>query len=89
MVFPENDYDKSGFTFTNGHYEYTHKAYGADMFRYSGNFGKTWTDWKAWEDTTTIEKAFFVSSSNFWQGEHIIVQCGFFSKSNLSKVIVY
>jgi len=29
VMVPENDYDKSGFTFINGHYEYTLKAYGA------------------------------------------------------------
>lgn len=87
MVFPENDYDKNGMTYTDGYYEYTHKAYGADMFRYSGNFGRTWTDWKKWEDKSTIEKAYFDDSLNFWHGEHLMVQCGFI-KSNLSKIAV-
>jgi alpha-1,3-glucan synthase len=74
MVFPDHDYDTSGgFTLSNGQYQYAHKAYGADMFRYSGNFGRTWSDWKKWEDTTSMEKALF--DNNFWPGEHLMVQC--------------
>jgi len=76
MIFPDNDYDTSGgFTFSNGQYQYTHKAYGADMFRYSGNFGRSWSDWKKWEDTTIMEKGVFDNSSNFWPGQHLQVQC--------------
>jgi alpha-1,3-glucan synthase len=76
MVFPVNDYDTSGgFTFSNGQYQYTHKAYGADMFRYSANFGQTWSGWNKWEDTTTLDKSLFDNSTNFWPGKHLIVQC--------------
>lgn len=78
MVFPNNDYDTSGsFTFSDGKYHFTHKAVGADKFRYSANYGQTWSDWKNWEDTTDIDASFFSSSSNFWQGQHIQVQCKF------------
>jgi len=83
MVFPDNDYDKnSTFTFTDGHYEYAHKAYGADMFRYSANFGTTWSDWKKWEATTTMDKTLFDNSMNFWQGRHLMVQCEYLSSWN-------
>lgn len=76
MVFPENDYDTSGsFTYSDDQYEFKHKAYGAEMFRYSWNFGKNWTDWKAWEDSTAIDPVVFTDVENWWKGDHIMVQC--------------
>lgn len=76
MIFPENEYDtNSSFGFSNGQYTFAHKAYGADMFRYSWNFGQNWTAWANWEDTTTISKDVFQNSDNFWDGDHIMVQC--------------
>ena len=79
MVFPENDYDtNSSFTLSNDNYSFTHLAYGADMFRYSWNFGQNWTTWTAWEDTTTISKTVFEDSDLFWSGNHIQVQCKLF-----------
>ncbi|KAF7338273.1 Modular protein with glycoside hydrolase family 13 and glycosyltransferase family 5 domains [Mycena venus] len=76
MVFPENEYDTdSSFGFSNGQYTFAHKAYGADMFRYSWNFGRNWTQWANWEDTTIISKDVFQNSDNFWDGDHIMVQC--------------
>src|SRR5437016_13657191 len=71
MVFPNNDYDNSGsFTFANGKYSFVHKAYGADLFRYSWNYGRNWTDWKAWEDTTVIDGGgVFSDRSLFWSGD--------------------
>jgi alpha-1,3-glucan synthase len=75
MVFPESDYDNSAFGFSNGQYTFSHKAYGADSFRYSWNFGRNWTQWKSWEDTTFIDANNFGGPENFWQGQHIQVQC--------------
>jgi len=76
LVFPDNDYDTSGaFTFSDGQYSFTHKALGADQFRYSWNFGKNWTDWHDWEDTTFINQSTFQGSDLFWTGNHIMVQC--------------
>ncbi|TFK42547.1 hypothetical protein BDQ12DRAFT_281172 [Crucibulum laeve] len=88
MVFPDNDYDTSGaFAFSDGHYTFTHKAYGADMFRYSWNFGQNWTDWKNWEDTTTIDASVFQSCGDcFWDGDHIMVQ--YWSLATLSVAAV-
>lgn len=86
MVFPENDYDTAGgFTKSNGQYLFTHKALGAETFRYSWNFGQNWTAWKSWEDTTTIESSVFTDSDLFWDGDHITVQC----KSSASDYRVY
>lgn len=76
MVFPENDYDTDGsFTFSNRNYTFQHRAFGADMFRYSWNFGRNWTQWKNWEDTTTIDPSLFNTPDNFWSGQHLMVQC--------------
>ncbi len=77
MVFPESDYDNSAFSFSNGQYSFSHKAFGADSFRYSPNFGRNWTQWKSWEDTTFIDASAFHNPDFFWQGEHIMVQCEF------------
>ncbi|KAF5383371.1 hypothetical protein D9757_008431 [Collybiopsis confluens] len=74
MVFPMNDYNSSALTFDHGQFTYTHSAYGADMFRYSMDFGQTWTNWTNWEDSTTLNMSFFASSNTFWKGTHIMVQ---------------
>ncbi|KAJ7777588.1 modular protein with glycoside hydrolase family 13 and glycosyltransferase family 5 domains [Mycena maculata] len=74
MVFPTNDYNSSLFTYADGQYTYTHSAYGAELFRFSANFGQNWMNWTAWEDTTTIDASVFQNSSNFWEGDHIMVQ---------------
>lgn len=75
MVFPESDYDNDAFSYSNGEYTFTHQAYGADMFRYSTNFGQNWTSWQQWEDVTSIAGAEFSGSGMFWEGEHIMMQC--------------
>jgi alpha-1,3-glucan synthase len=76
MVFPDADYDDgSSFSSSNGNYTFTHKAFGADMFRYSWNFGMNWTTWKNWEDTTIMAGNVFDTSEKFWKGQHIMVQC--------------
>lgn len=75
MIFPEADYDNDAFQASNGQFTFTHKAFGADSFRYSWNWGKNWTTWQAWEDTTTIESSVFGGEENFWKGQHIMVQC--------------
>src|SRR3984957_12294524 len=75
MVFPEADFDNAAFGFSDGQYTFTHSALGADMFRYSWNFGLNWTAWTNWEDMTTIDASVFDNSANWWEGQHIIVQC--------------
>ncbi|KAF7778692.1 CAZyme family GH13 [Agaricus bisporus var. burnettii] len=87
VVFPENDYDtKDSFKFSDGKYTFEHKAFGADKLRFSWNFGKNWTEWRNWEDTTTIEASVFQQSENFWDGDHIMVQ--YWSEATLSVAAV-
>ena len=75
LVFPDSDHDNDAFGFSNGQYTFTHQAFGADMLRYSTNFGQNWTEWRNWEDTTTIDPKEFSDEDQFWDGEHIMVQC--------------
>ncbi|CAL1704520.1 unnamed protein product [Somion occarium] len=82
LVNPNADYDNEAFGYSDGKYTFTHKAFGADMLRYSWNFGQNWTSWQNWEDTTTIDSSVFDNKANFWQGQHIIVQ--YWSQAALS-----
>lgn len=75
MVFPDSDYDNSAFQYSNGQYTFTHKAYGADMFRYSGNFGQSWSNWTSWENVTVIPSDIVSNIDTWWTGQHIMVQC--------------
>lgn len=75
MVFPNADYNNDAFGYSGGQYTYTHSALGADMFRYSWNFGQNWTQWTNYEATTTMDASLFDNSDNFWEGQHIMVQC--------------
>ncbi|EAU88623.2 alpha-1,3-glucan synthase [Coprinopsis cinerea okayama7 len=86
MVFPLNDYDNDAFTLTDGQYVFTHKALGAERFRYSGDFGLSWSDWADWEDTTTIDRDVFYDDKNVWDGAHIIVQ--YWSSATMSTAAV-
>ncbi|KAJ8521655.1 hypothetical protein ONZ45_g1682 [Pleurotus djamor] len=82
MVHPNNDYDHSAFSFSNGKYYFRHKAFGADKFRYSANFGRNWTKWEDWEDVTAIDAGVFRNSDSWWPGSHIMVQ--YWSRATLS-----
>ncbi|EMD38388.1 bifunctional glycoside hydrolase family 13 glycosyltransferase family 5 protein [Gelatoporia subvermispora B] len=86
MVFPESDYDSDAFGFSNGQYTFTHKALGADMLRYSWNYGQNWSDWRQWEPVTTMNASVFDSSDNFWQGQHVMVQ--YWSNAATSAAVV-
>jgi alpha-1,3-glucan synthase len=77
VVFPESDYDDNAFRFSNGQYTFLHKAHGADNIRYLWNFGRNRSQWKPWEETTFIDASVFDSSDNFWEGQHILMQCRF------------
>lgn len=77
IVFPEADYDNSAFGFSNNQYTFTHSAIGADLFRYSANFGMNWTDWQNMETTSTLNNSLFDDKGNFWTGQHVMMQCEF------------
>ena len=42
------------------------------MFRYSGTYGLTWSDWAAYESETNIPDSTF--DGKFWDAQHIQVQ---------------
>ena len=76
MVFPDSDYNSTSFSVGGGKYTFTHMAWGADKFRYSANFGKNWTDWQAYETTSTLNATLFDDGHSFWDGHHVItIQC--------------
>lgn len=54
----------------------SHKAAGADLFRYSSNWGSSYSDWMAYTGgNTTLEKQAWSGTKNQeWPGEHVIVQ---------------
>ncbi|BEJ00050.1 hypothetical protein CcaverHIS631_0410920 [Cutaneotrichosporon cavernicola] len=82
FVFIDNDYDNSIFSASNGGFTLNHKAWGADRFRYSANYGKTWTAWAEMEASTSLNASMFVEATMFetkddeklWEGDHIMVQ---------------
>ncbi|EAW10021.1 alpha-1,3-glucan synthase Ags3 [Aspergillus clavatus NRRL 1] len=53
-----------------------HDAAGADQFRYSTTFGRTWSDWTAYEGgNTTIDVApWSGTDAQHWKGTHVRVQ---------------
>ena len=55
----------------------SHNAAGADQFRYSLNFGTTFSDWQDYADganTTLASKVWSGTKRQEWDGEHVIVQ---------------
>lgn len=73
MVYPDSaDYSSTLLSVSNGVYTLNHSAPGADMFRYSGNFGQQWSNWSTYATTSTLNATYF--SNNWWKGEHVVVQ---------------
>lgn len=54
----------------------THKAAGADQWRYSTNFGSSWSPWAVYEggNTTIEELPWNGTRRQQWSGDHIILQ---------------
>lgn len=52
------------------------RAAGADKFRYSRNWGTSWSDWTEYADTnvTLEDQPWSGTASQAWSGEHVIVQ---------------
>ncbi|EPY53741.1 alpha-1,3-glucan synthase Mok13 [Schizosaccharomyces cryophilus OY26] len=52
-----------------------HKAAGADLFRYSFDFGLTWSEWEPYQDSLTECTSFARNiSKKTWDGHHVSVQ---------------
>lgn len=59
----------------SGDLKLTHTAPGASSFRYSTNWGSSYSNWSTYETTTTIDKLpWSGTSAQEWEGEHVIVQ---------------
>ena len=55
----------------------SHKAAGADQFRYSLNFGTTYSAWQAYgngSNTTLAPRVWSGTKLQAWKGQHVIVQ---------------
>lgn len=81
MVFPHTANYSSNMLFMDedNKYHITHKAAGADMFRYSLNFGTTYSGWEDYGDgkspnTTLAPRVWSGTKLQDWNGEHVIVQ---------------
>ena len=60
----------------NGSLYISHKAAGADKFRYSTNWASTWSDWTPYVGgNTTLETQSWTGTKvQEWSGEHVMVQ---------------
>ena len=81
MVFPNSANYSNNLLFrnTNNSLYVSHRAAGADMFRYSLNFGTTYSTWEDYNNeespnTTLTPKIWSGTKLQEWDGEHVIVQ---------------
>lgn len=81
MVFPTSANYSYDMLFKDAHDSLyiSHKAAGADMFRYSLNFGTTYSGWEDYShgenpNTTLASKIWSGTKLQEWDGEHVTVQ---------------
>lgn len=78
MVFPGRANYSTSLLFKNedGGLYLSHHAPGADLWRYSLNFGTSWSEWTAYdgENNTLAPKVWSGTKEQAWKGEHVIVQ---------------
>ena len=62
--------------YANGSLYISHKASGADKFRYSTNWGSSWTDWQLYHgrNMTIEQQAWSGTKLQQWTGHHVMVQ---------------
>ena len=82
MVFPGSDYDRTALMESGDNVVFDHSVFGAEKLRYSVDFGKSWTQWRDWEDTTTIPGSGFRDKKFFWKGNHVVMNCRLFLLSS-------
>ncbi|RAL64964.1 hypothetical protein DID88_001554 [Monilinia fructigena] len=60
----------------NGTLYVSHKAAGADLFKYSLNWGSSWSEWLPYVggNTTLQPQAWNGTKKQEWEGEHVIMQ---------------
>ncbi|KAL8998110.1 MAG: hypothetical protein Q9188_006170 [Gyalolechia gomerana] len=61
---------------SNGSLYVTHKAAGADKFRYSLNWASSWSEWFSYKggNHTLEHQPWFGTSAQNWTGQHVMVQ---------------
>jgi alpha-1,3-glucan synthase len=61
---------------THGEHMLSHKAAGADMWRYSLNWGSSWSNWQNMTDinVTISEQSWSGTKAQEWKGSHVMVQ---------------
>ncbi|KAJ5949119.1 hypothetical protein N7454_000703 [Penicillium verhagenii] len=76
LITPLSNYSTTLVHKSDDGYYVKHNAAGADKFRYSADFGSTWSDWTAYEggNTSVTIPTFTGTSSQAWKGTHIRVQ---------------
>ncbi|SMR54883.1 unnamed protein product [Zymoseptoria tritici ST99CH_3D1] len=70
------NYTRKAYTKQSGELVFTHDAAGADKFRYSTNFGSSWTNWTDYKGgkTTITELPWSGTKLQKWHGHHIQMQ---------------
>lgn len=77
MVFPKTaNYSNSVLFKDERGFYVSHRAAGADMWRYSLNFGTTFSDWAAYtsENSRLDPRIWSGTKRQDWKGEHVIIQ---------------
>ena len=78
MVFPKTANYTRDVLYDDGddRFHVTHKAAGADQFRYSLNWGSTWSEWLNYDgkDTDLAPKNWTGTKRQSWDDEHVILQ---------------
>jgi alpha-1,3-glucan synthase len=77
MVFPKTaNYSESLLFEEDGDLKVSHKAAGADLWRYTVNFGTTFSNWTAYPggNSTLAPRAWSGTEDQAWKGQHVMVQ---------------
>ena len=77
IVFPQvANYSTTLLAENKGNLTVSHNAAGADLWRYSLNFGTTFSDWTAYEggSSTLAHRVWNGTKAQAWSGQHVIVQ---------------
>jgi alpha-1,3-glucan synthase len=77
IVFPQSaNYSQSLLQKANGSLYISHSAAGADQFRYSTNWGSSYSAWQPYAggNTSITPQEWSGTSAQSWNGEHVIVQ---------------
>ncbi|KAF4765071.1 hypothetical protein N7455_003955 [Penicillium solitum] len=80
LISPLSNHSTSLVHKSDGKFYIHHRAAGADKFRYSTDFGSTWSKWTLYSggNTTVTIPTFSGTDKQSWEGTHIRVQ--YFSK---------